>query len=87
MSANEDRIVSEALELAPEARAIVAEKLIESLDAEPIAELFPAWREEIRKRCEEIDRGARRTAGRGGRVRPSTFGSRMMLAFTANAAP
>ncbi len=57
MSTNVDKIVSEALELAPEARAFVAEKLIESLDAEPMAELSPAWREEIRKRCREIDRG------------------------------
>jgi hypothetical protein len=57
MSANVDRIVSDALELTPQARAFVAEKLIESLDAEPAADLSPAWREEIRKRSEEIDRG------------------------------
>ena len=57
MSANLDKIVSEALSLTPQARAFVAEKLIESLDTEPEAELSPAWREEIRRRSEEIDRG------------------------------
>jgi hypothetical protein len=57
MSANVDKIVSEALELTPQARAFVAEKLIESLDAEPGADLSPAWREEVRKRCQELDRG------------------------------
>jgi len=57
MNANVDKIISEALELTPQARAFVAEKLIESLDAEPAAELSPAWREEIRRRSEEIDRG------------------------------
>jgi len=57
MNANVDKIISEALELTPRERAFVAEMLIESLDAEVGPELSPAWREEIRKRCEEIDRG------------------------------
>jgi hypothetical protein len=57
MSTAVDKILSEALELAPEARAFVVEKLIESLDTERAAEISPAWRKEIRKRCEEIDRG------------------------------
>ena len=52
-----ERIVSEALELPPTVRAFVAEKLIESLDAASTGELSPKWREEIRRRCEEIDRG------------------------------
>ena len=57
MSMTADRIVAEALGLAPQARAFVAEKLIESLDAAPGSELSPAWREEIRKRCHEVDEG------------------------------
>lgn len=57
MSTSVERIVSEALGLPPEARAFVAEKLIESLDAEPGGELSPAWREEVRKRCREVDDG------------------------------
>jgi putative addiction module component (TIGR02574 family) len=57
MTLTPDKIVSEALELTPQARAYVAEKLIESLDCTPDMELSPAWREEIRRRCDEVDRG------------------------------
>jgi hypothetical protein len=52
-----EKIVSEALDLSPEARAFVAERLIESLDLSPAAELSSAWRDEIRKRCREVDEG------------------------------
>jgi hypothetical protein len=31
--------------------------MIESLDAEPGEELSPAWREEVRRRCHEVDEG------------------------------
>ncbi len=55
MSTGIDKIISEALALPPEARAFVAEKLIESLDVEPAAAISPAWREEVRKRCREIE--------------------------------
>ena len=58
MSMTADKIVSEALSLAPQVRAFVAERLIESLDATPGAEISPAWREEIQKRCREVDEGA-----------------------------
>ena len=57
MGTTVDMIISEALGLPPQARAFVAEKLIESLDAEPGAKLSPAWPEEVRKRCREIDEG------------------------------
>jgi putative addiction module component (TIGR02574 family) len=53
-----DAIIAEVLSLSPQARAFVAEKLIESLDAEPEVVLSPAWREEVRKRCREIDEGS-----------------------------
>jgi hypothetical protein len=52
-----EKIVSEALSLAPHARAFVAERLIESLDAVPGQELSPAWRDELRRRCREMDEG------------------------------
>jgi len=55
MSTPIERIVAEALLLGPEARALVAERLLESLDATPGAELSSAWKDELRKRCEEID--------------------------------
>ena len=52
-----DSIIAEVLSLSPQARAFVAEKLIESLDSEPEVVLSPAWREELHKRCREIDEG------------------------------
>ena len=52
-----DTIITEILSLSPQARAYLAEKLIESLDSEPQVVLSPAWKEEVRKRCREIDDG------------------------------
>ena len=52
-----DMIIAEVLSLSPQARAFVAEKLIESLDSEPEIILSSAWREEERKRCREVDEG------------------------------
>ena len=52
-----DTIIAEVLSLSPQARAFIAEKLIESLDSEQEAILSPAWKEEVRKRCREIDEG------------------------------
>jgi hypothetical protein len=51
------KILSDAMELPAKARAFVAEKLIESLDVSSGGELSPQWREEIRRRCKEIDEG------------------------------
>lgn len=53
-----DSIIAEVLSLSPQARAFVAEKLIESLDAEPEVILSAAWQEEVRKRCREVDEGS-----------------------------
>ena len=56
MATTADKVMAEALELPRTLRAYMAEKLIESLDAdEEAAPLSPAWREEIRRRCEEMD--------------------------------
>jgi hypothetical protein len=57
MAAIVDRIVSEALGLPLAVRALLAEKLIESLDITAAGELSPEWREEIRRRCDEINQG------------------------------
>jgi len=57
MTISAEKIVTEALSLSPYARAFVAERLIESLDTNPGDELSPAWRDEIRKRCREMDEG------------------------------
>ncbi len=52
-----DTIIADVLSLSPKARAFVAEKLIESLDSEPEVTLSSAWRDEVSKRCREIDEG------------------------------
>lgn len=57
MDLTANKIVTEALTLSPKARAFVAERLIESLDSFSGEELSPAWRDEVRKRCREIDEG------------------------------
>lgn len=53
-----EKIISEALQLPSTLRALVAERLIESLDFTDTAELSPEWRNEIIKRCREIDEKA-----------------------------
>lgn len=55
MSITAEQVMTEALTLAPHARAFVAERLIESLDLGSSNELPPAWRDEIRRRCGEMD--------------------------------
>jgi len=57
MSITAEKIVTEAMSLSPHARAFVAECLIESLDASPGENISPAWRDEVRKRCREMDDG------------------------------
>ena len=57
MSISAEKLVAEALELPRHIRAFVAEKLIESLDVVPEVELSSAWRDEVRKRCREMDEG------------------------------
>ncbi|MEI8571173.1 MULTISPECIES: addiction module protein [Methylomonas] len=48
-------ITEQALKLEPEARAYIAEILIESLDYEEDLPVSEEWRQEIEKRCKEID--------------------------------
>lgn len=57
MNSTADQLISDALGLPLQLRAFVAEKLLESLDAEPETTLSPAWRAEIRKRSREISDG------------------------------
>lgn len=51
-------LLSEALHLPTEARAALADSLLDSLDAEVDANAEEAWRDEIYRRLQEIDRGA-----------------------------
>jgi putative addiction module component (TIGR02574 family) len=52
-----ERVTLDALALEPEERAALAERLLESLEGHGAAVLSPAWREEVRRRREEIERG------------------------------
>lgn len=56
MSKTED-IVSAALALPPADRAMLADKLLESLSEQEQSEIDVAWAEEARQRLEAFDRG------------------------------
>ncbi|MFA5203375.1 MAG: addiction module protein [Lentisphaeria bacterium] len=58
MNTTAEKVVADALGLPPALRAFVAEKLIESLDEPDSAPLSAKWRQELRRRCAEVDRGA-----------------------------
>jgi hypothetical protein len=49
------KILDDAMMLEPTLRAFIAETLLESLDLEQDYVVSPEWREEIRRRCAEID--------------------------------
>lgn len=59
MSAKPDpkKILNEAMQLEPTARAFIAETLLESLDLDQDFAVSPEWLEEIRRRCADIDSG------------------------------
>lgn len=59
MSAKPDpkKILNEAMQLEPTARAFIAEMLLESLDLDQDFAVSPEWLEEIRRRCADIDSG------------------------------
>jgi putative addiction module component (TIGR02574 family) len=57
MSPEASNLLNSALQLPQSARAFLAEKLLESLDAETVHDVSDEWRAEIKRRCEEIDRG------------------------------
>jgi hypothetical protein len=51
------KILEDALQLEPTARAFVAETLLDSLDLEADFPVSEEWLAEIRRRCSEIDSG------------------------------
>jgi putative addiction module component (TIGR02574 family) len=57
MTTDTQTVIESALHLPSQIRAFLADKLLESLDVENDEELSPAWRDEIIKRCKEIDDG------------------------------
>lgn len=57
MSQNFDEILSAALSLAPGARAMLADHLLESLDWEDQKRIDAVWAEEAERRMQEIRDG------------------------------
>ena len=52
------KLLDQALRLPAEARAAIADSLIDSLDAEVDHDAEDAWQEEIRERIKRLDEGA-----------------------------
>ncbi len=50
-----DELVNQALALPEKSRAFLAEKLLESLEQDEDFPVTDEWREEIRRRCRELD--------------------------------
>lgn len=58
MTEEASTILKKALALPPEARAAIADSLLESLDESPVdASVEEAWSQEIKHRTEDIDSG------------------------------
>ena len=56
-----DQIAAEAMHLPPEARAQLADRLVESLDASELNNIDRLWAGEARHRLDEILRGTTET--------------------------
>jgi len=52
-----EHVMKQTIELPSPMRAFIAEKLLESLDFEEPFDLNSEWKEEISKRCRQIDEG------------------------------
>ena len=57
MKPDPKKILDEAMQLEPTARAFIAETLLESLDLEQDYLVSPEWMGEIQRRCADIDSG------------------------------
>ena len=57
MAANFDDIIKDALSLPPGARAMLADHLLESLDAEAQKRIDTIWADEAERRVRAIDEG------------------------------
>ena len=57
MTTDAAQVLEKALDLTHEGRAFLAEKLLESLDADSDFPIPEEWKQEILRRCQQIDRG------------------------------
>jgi len=58
MNMTAEKLISEVLQLPNPVRAFVAEQILQSLDIDASPELSLAWKEEVERRCKEIDKGS-----------------------------
>jgi len=61
MATNIDRVVEQAMKLPAEARAELADRLVESLDAEEIGRIDRLWLDEAKRRRDEVRSGGVQT--------------------------
>ena len=52
-----EKIITQALQTSPKDRAVIAERLISSLDTEADLDVEVAWQQEIHRRVMEVDKG------------------------------
>ena len=57
MSQKSEALISDALQMPDEDRAMIAERLIASLDHEFEQDTELAWQQELQKRIDDIDKG------------------------------
>jgi putative addiction module component (TIGR02574 family) len=57
MSAAAKEVIEAALKLDPQARAEVAQELLESLEESAYGKLSPTWEDELDRRVQEIEEG------------------------------
>lgn len=57
MSPEIEHVMKQALDLPSQDRAFIAEKLLESLDFEEPFDISSKWKDEIERRCRQIDEG------------------------------
>ncbi len=63
MSAQPTKLIEEALRLPPEARAALADALLQSLDEEPDPDAESQWAAEIARRLDAVDEGRVKPVG------------------------
>jgi putative addiction module component (TIGR02574 family) len=56
-----DQLADEALALSSEARALLADRIVESLDVRAMTELDQAWADEAKRRRDEVREGRVKT--------------------------
>lgn len=57
MTTTVEHVLTQALQMPPQDRAMIAERLLSSLDSEADWEVEVAWQQEAQRRIGEIDRG------------------------------